>query len=65
MSKPRASSAKKRKLIKNLEINLAYSQYKIRSAGDLDSDLENWTSNIMDSLENEKAKNKNSVKKTK
>ena len=45
--------------IKSLEVTRAYAEYKMRSAGDLDSDLVNWTLNIMRFLEFEKLRSKN------
>ena len=56
MAKQRVFSAAELKLIKALEITHAYAEYKTRLAGDLDSDLANWASNIMCLIENKKAK---------
>jgi len=42
--------------IKALEITLAYSEYKTRYAGDLDSELVNWSNNIIRFIELERLK---------
>lgn len=35
-----------KKEIKDLEIKKAYAEYKIRYAGDLDSEFDNWVNNL-------------------
>ena len=45
--------------IKALEITQAYAEYKMRSTGDLDGDLMNWTYNLMRSIRKEKARTEN------
>jgi len=49
------------KRIKDLEITQAYAEYKMRSAGDMDGDLINWTFNIKRLIIKEKNRN---IKKT-
>ena len=62
MDKQRIVSTADQKRIKSLKITQAYAQYKMRSAGDLDGDLINWTFNIMRFVENEKVKSKKADK---
>ena len=56
MSDSVISGSTKTGLIKNLKKTQAYAQYKMMSAGDLDSDLVNWTNNLAYTIINEKSR---------
>ena len=53
MDEPKVRTAKK---LKPLEITYAYAEYKTRREGDLDSDLANWTNNILYLIKTQKTK---------
>ena len=53
MGEPKVRTMKK---LKPLEITYAYAEYKIRRECDLDSDLENWTNNILQLMKTRKGK---------
>jgi len=53
MDEPKFRAIKK---LKPLEITYAYAEYKIRRECDLDSDLANWTNNILQLMKIKKGK---------
>jgi len=53
MGEPKVPAIKKPK---PLEITYAYAEYKIRRECDLDSDLANWTNNILQLMKTRKGK---------
>ena len=50
------SKSRPAKKLKPLEITYAYAEYKTRREGDLDSDLANWTNNILCLMKAQKSK---------
>ena len=54
MGVSKASLEEKR--IEYLKITKAYAEYKIRRAGDLDPEFDNWVDNISEVIEAQKAK---------